>query len=158
MTFKLTYGIASSIGVPTARDEEMRDAAPLEQRDGQGDAEAQPASAPKRPAAQQRSRVVKPGERRSKKGKKRMHTGDPPSLAATDYVKVVAVSKRSEVQHLSPRRGLSAYATLRLHMQFPLDIAQMSWRFTLYSCRTSSQIHYRPTAQLDSCCADRPTD
>ena len=46
---------------------------------------------------QQKSKVVKPGEKRSKKGKRRINSGLPPPLAPDDYVKVVPVSKQSEV-------------------------------------------------------------
>ena len=45
---------------------------------------------------QQKSRVVKAGEKRSKKGKRRINSGLPPPLAPDDYVKVVPVSKQSE--------------------------------------------------------------
>lgn len=46
---------------------------------------------------QQKSKVVRPGEKRSKKGKRRNNSGVPPPLAPDDYVKVVPVSKQSEV-------------------------------------------------------------
>ena len=47
---------------------------------------------------QQKSKVVRPGEKRSKKGKRRINSGLPPPLAPDDYVKVVPVSKQSEVR------------------------------------------------------------
>ena len=74
----------------------MKEAGPLPgQRDGQGDAVAAQ-------EAQPRSRVVKPGDKRSKKGKRRIDSGAPPPLAPDDYVKVVPVSKRSEVSFPIP--------------------------------------------------------
>ena len=61
-----------------------------EQRDGQA------AEAP--PRQQQKSRVVRPGEKRTKKGKRRINSGGPPPpLPPEDFVKIQAISKRSEV-------------------------------------------------------------
>lgn len=52
----------------------------------------------RKPPPQQKSRVVKAGEKRSKKGKRRMHAQvQPPTLGPDDYVAVIPVPKRSEV-------------------------------------------------------------
>ena len=59
------------------------------------------------PQLPQKSRVAKPGEKRSKKGKRRINSGVPPPLAPDDYVKVVPVSKQSEVR-LHPYSELKA--------------------------------------------------
>jgi hypothetical protein len=56
----------------------------------------------RKPPPQQKSRVVKAGEKRSKKGKRRMHAQvQPPTLGPDDYVAVIPVPKRSEVRYVS---------------------------------------------------------
>ena len=65
-----------------------------EAQEGRADQKGAASAAPQ---LQQKSRVVKPGEKRSKKGKRRINSGVPPPLAPDDYVKVVPVSKQSEV-------------------------------------------------------------
>lgn len=83
-----------STGAAAREDEEMREAGPLpEERNNTAGAAASP-------APQQRSKVVKSGDKRSKKGKRRINSGGPPPLARDDYVRVVPVSKRSEVSVL----------------------------------------------------------
>lgn len=89
-------------GAGIAQDVEMRDA-------GQGQITALAVASEAVPQ-QQRSKVVKPGEKRTKKGKRRINSAVPPPLATDDYVRVVPVSKRSEVcLHSPPPQNYNAF-------------------------------------------------